>query len=303
MRSGLAWLEDYVDGERSDVIEMLFASGRADVAGSGQSAAGPPSARRSATRAGPPAWWGRPRRRRRSEEVRGVHAPRSVRSDRHAVPHPEVRRGRRLDRLVLLLLHRCRLRSVRPPLPTAMGCGTAPGCSRRAGSTTVARPRPTWTTTGGATGRTGGCCRVGTTVCSSPAATEASTPIVVPALDLVVVRSGDSEAARPTPCWDRCSPSSTASPTDALIGPGGTGVRRPVALRDGQTFPISRQGPAVARLPPTRLRPTRPSGWSWAPRSPPCSCRTRSPTSTRPRQEGMDHPRPRGRRHLRHRTP
>jgi CubicO group peptidase (beta-lactamase class C family) len=33
MRSGLAWLEDYVDGERSDVIEMLFASGRADVAG------------------------------------------------------------------------------------------------------------------------------------------------------------------------------------------------------------------------------------------------------------------------------
>jgi len=33
MRSGLQWLEDYVDGERSNVIEMLFGSGRPDVAG------------------------------------------------------------------------------------------------------------------------------------------------------------------------------------------------------------------------------------------------------------------------------
>ncbi|MGZ4682261.1 MAG: serine hydrolase domain-containing protein, partial [Acidimicrobiales bacterium] len=32
MRSGLAWLEDYVDGQRSNVIEMLFGSGRPDVA-------------------------------------------------------------------------------------------------------------------------------------------------------------------------------------------------------------------------------------------------------------------------------
>jgi CubicO group peptidase (beta-lactamase class C family) len=32
MRSGLAWLEDYVDDQRSDVIEMLFGSGRPDVA-------------------------------------------------------------------------------------------------------------------------------------------------------------------------------------------------------------------------------------------------------------------------------
>lgn len=32
MRSGLAWREDYVDGERSDVIEMLFGSGQDDVA-------------------------------------------------------------------------------------------------------------------------------------------------------------------------------------------------------------------------------------------------------------------------------
>jgi len=33
MRSGLAWREDYVDAPRSDVIEMLFGSGRPDVAG------------------------------------------------------------------------------------------------------------------------------------------------------------------------------------------------------------------------------------------------------------------------------
>lgn len=33
MRSGLAWNEDYVDDEVSDVIEMLFGSGKADVAG------------------------------------------------------------------------------------------------------------------------------------------------------------------------------------------------------------------------------------------------------------------------------
>jgi len=32
MRSGLDWLEDYVDGERSNVIEMLFGSGRPDMA-------------------------------------------------------------------------------------------------------------------------------------------------------------------------------------------------------------------------------------------------------------------------------
>ena len=32
MRSGLRWLEDYVDGERSNVIEMLFGPGRSDVA-------------------------------------------------------------------------------------------------------------------------------------------------------------------------------------------------------------------------------------------------------------------------------
>lgn len=33
MRSGLAWREDYVDGTASDVIEMLFGAGKADVAG------------------------------------------------------------------------------------------------------------------------------------------------------------------------------------------------------------------------------------------------------------------------------
>ena len=33
MRDGLHYVEDYVDGERSDVIEMLFGSGRPDVAG------------------------------------------------------------------------------------------------------------------------------------------------------------------------------------------------------------------------------------------------------------------------------
>jgi CubicO group peptidase (beta-lactamase class C family) len=33
MRDGLSFLEDYVDGERSDTIEMLFGSGRPDVAG------------------------------------------------------------------------------------------------------------------------------------------------------------------------------------------------------------------------------------------------------------------------------
>ena len=32
MSSGLAWLEDYVDAGRSDVIEMLFGSGKDDVA-------------------------------------------------------------------------------------------------------------------------------------------------------------------------------------------------------------------------------------------------------------------------------
>lgn len=32
MRSGLAWVEDYVDGDASDVIEMLFGSGKEDVA-------------------------------------------------------------------------------------------------------------------------------------------------------------------------------------------------------------------------------------------------------------------------------
>ncbi|HEY5156212.1 MAG TPA: serine hydrolase [Acidimicrobiales bacterium] len=32
MRSGLAWVEDYVDRDTSDVIEMLFGSGRPDVA-------------------------------------------------------------------------------------------------------------------------------------------------------------------------------------------------------------------------------------------------------------------------------
>ena len=30
MRSGLAWLEDYVDGENSNVIDMLFGSGKSD---------------------------------------------------------------------------------------------------------------------------------------------------------------------------------------------------------------------------------------------------------------------------------
>ncbi len=32
MRSGLSWVEDYVDGETSTVIEMLFGSGRGDMA-------------------------------------------------------------------------------------------------------------------------------------------------------------------------------------------------------------------------------------------------------------------------------
>jgi CubicO group peptidase (beta-lactamase class C family) len=33
MRSGLSWVEDYVDGDVSDVIEMLFGSGKSDIAG------------------------------------------------------------------------------------------------------------------------------------------------------------------------------------------------------------------------------------------------------------------------------
>jgi len=33
MRSGLSWVEDYVDGDSSDVIEMLFGSGKEDIAG------------------------------------------------------------------------------------------------------------------------------------------------------------------------------------------------------------------------------------------------------------------------------
>jgi CubicO group peptidase (beta-lactamase class C family) len=33
MRSGLSWVEDYVDGDASDVIEMLFGSGKEDIAG------------------------------------------------------------------------------------------------------------------------------------------------------------------------------------------------------------------------------------------------------------------------------
>jgi CubicO group peptidase (beta-lactamase class C family) len=33
MRSGLSWVEDYVDGDASDVIEMLFGSGKDDNAG------------------------------------------------------------------------------------------------------------------------------------------------------------------------------------------------------------------------------------------------------------------------------
>jgi CubicO group peptidase (beta-lactamase class C family) len=32
MRSGLSWVEDYVDGDASDVIEMLFGSGKSDIA-------------------------------------------------------------------------------------------------------------------------------------------------------------------------------------------------------------------------------------------------------------------------------
>ena len=32
MRSGLSWVEDYVDGDASDVIEMLFGSGKDDIA-------------------------------------------------------------------------------------------------------------------------------------------------------------------------------------------------------------------------------------------------------------------------------
>lgn len=33
MRSGLSWVEDYVDGDTSDVIDMLFGSGKDDIAG------------------------------------------------------------------------------------------------------------------------------------------------------------------------------------------------------------------------------------------------------------------------------
>ena len=33
MRSGLSWVEDYVDGDASDVIDMLFGSGKDDIAG------------------------------------------------------------------------------------------------------------------------------------------------------------------------------------------------------------------------------------------------------------------------------
>ena len=117
MRSGLQWLEDYVDGERSNVIEMLFGPGRPDVAGY---AAGLPLAHpvdstfcyssgtscivSAATR----------QRRRRSRRLRGVHAPGAVRPDRHALAHPEVRRQRHVDRLVLLLLDRGGLRPLRP---------------------------------------------------------------------------------------------------------------------------------------------------------------------------------------------
>jgi CubicO group peptidase (beta-lactamase class C family) len=32
MRSGLSWVEDYVDGDSSDVIDMLFGSGKEDIA-------------------------------------------------------------------------------------------------------------------------------------------------------------------------------------------------------------------------------------------------------------------------------
>jgi len=46
MRSGLSWVEDYVDGDSSDVIEMLFGSGKEDIAGyaTAQSLAATPGA-------------------------------------------------------------------------------------------------------------------------------------------------------------------------------------------------------------------------------------------------------------------
>ena len=89
--------------------------------------------------------------------------------------HPQVRRRRHVDRLVVLLL---------PPRGTSpasacstctTGCGTAIACCPRAGWRTVPLLNPTSTTTAGATGRTGGCCRVAPTACSSPAAIGAST--------------------------------------------------------------------------------------------------------------------------------
>ena len=55
MRSGLAWLEDYVDRERSTVIEMLFGAGRPDVAATPRRGRWPSrSAPRSPTRAARP---------------------------------------------------------------------------------------------------------------------------------------------------------------------------------------------------------------------------------------------------------
>ncbi len=109
MRPGLEWLEDYIDGEVSHVIEMLFGSGREDVASYAASLppVAPPGERyvySSGTSnilarfVGDRVGSGR-------DDTDAFLRRALVRSHRDALGHAQVRRGRHLGRLVLRVRH------------------------------------------------------------------------------------------------------------------------------------------------------------------------------------------------------
>ena len=144
MTSGLAWIEDYVDGTGSDVIEMLFGKGSDDMAAFAASfpAVAEPDTRASCYSSGTSNLLARA-----LQTVLGIEgdeaamreflAARAVRSPRHDLGRPPVRPGGHVHRLVVRLRHHARLRPLRAAVPARRHVGRAHHRHPRVG-----RPRP-----------------------------------------------------------------------------------------------------------------------------------------------------------------
>ena len=177
MRDGLDFAEDYVDGEVSDTIQMLFGDGQARHG----ALRGRPPARRPAGHAlqllvgdlehhfgdrGP--------RRGAGRALRPLPAQPALRPAGHDERRPGVRRGGHLGRLLLPVLHGPRLRPLRPALPARRHVGRRPPAARGMGRLMPAPGSRRTPRTPAPTAPTGGAWPATRSAPSGPRATRAS---------------------------------------------------------------------------------------------------------------------------------